>query len=909
MGQFLIILLFLSVGFLNGSISAIAANRVALVIGNSAYQHTRVLRNPGPDAKAIAETFKKIGFDVSLKRDLTYKQLRNALRVFGRKARSAEMAVVYYAGHGMELGKHNWLVPVDARIKRDDEVEDEAVSLSYVLRKVQGASKLKLVILDACRNNPLASKMAMSSGLTRSVTRGLGRIEPESDGVLVAYAAKHGTRALDGDGRHSPYAAALLKHMATPGLDVRLMFGKVRDDVRKVTGKQQEPFIYGSLGGQPVMLVKGNKLASLPPAQSAESKLWARIENGGRLSDLQFYLREYPKGQYAPLARFRKQEILRGLKGWKLTPQVGHSSVVMSVSFSPDGQFIASGGSDGTVKLWEKETGLLLRTMTGHSFWAPVGFSPDGLLIVSSGSEGTVKLWDSATGRLLRTMTAPRSENIVDLVETIVSVSFSHNGQHIVSGDRFGKVRLWEAATGKLLRTMEGQDHSEVRVVGFSPDDRRIISGGEDKTIEIWDTASGKLLRTLKGHSETVFSVEFSPNGRFIVSGGLDDTVKLWDAQTGELKYSLTGHVKPVSSVSFSPDAKSIISGSMDKTIKVWDAASGRLQRTLTGHARGVASVKFSPDGIQLISGSYDKTVKLWNASTGELQRTLTGHLKWVSSVVFSPVGELLAWGSSDHTVILFDTSTGSPQLRRLIGHTDGVSSVVFSPDGKRLVSGSFDKTMKLWDVRTGQLLRTFTRRIGKVNSVAFSPDGHSVASVESYRDNKGHSWQVNLWNAQRGKLLRTFLGSREDGYITNEDSLVFSRNGQHISLHSIGNVRIAWDVTSGQRTVISSDTEIDMKTELRIWSGGNSTKSASGNERAEAVGSEVNIIKAKTGVRAFTISNLPGSEWMIYGHGRNNGRYVSSPGAHKYLRLVKGYEVKPVPEDYKAAFFDSDVK
>jgi hypothetical protein len=191
---------------------AMAESRVALVIGNADYRHARVLPNPKNDAEAIAALLRQIGFaagDVMLKLDLDYQALREEVRAFAGKATGADMAVVYYAGHGIEVGGENYLVPIDAKLTRDRDLEYEAVTLASVLDAVSEARKLKLVILDACRDNPLSHKISLKAGVTRKVTRGLERIEPQGD-VLVAYAAKAGTVALDGAGKHSPYAEALL---------------------------------------------------------------------------------------------------------------------------------------------------------------------------------------------------------------------------------------------------------------------------------------------------------------------------------------------------------------------------------------------------------------------------------------------------------------------------------------------------------------------------------------------------------------------------------------------------------------------------------------------------------------------------------------------------------------------------
>ena len=219
--------------------------RIALVIGNGAYTHVKALKNADGDAHAMAESFRRLGFEVIEKHDLALTQLIAELKSFGDKASAFDWAVVYYAGHGIEVGGVNYLIPVDAELSAASHVDDEAIPLDRVLSKVEGAHKLRLVILDACRENPFIAKMASNSS-TRSVGRGLARVEPSS-GVLVAYSARDGQVAQDGDGDNSPFAKALIDHLSEPGLEINKLFRKVRDDVRSNTNGQQEPFTYGSL--------------------------------------------------------------------------------------------------------------------------------------------------------------------------------------------------------------------------------------------------------------------------------------------------------------------------------------------------------------------------------------------------------------------------------------------------------------------------------------------------------------------------------------------------------------------------------------------------------------------------------------------------------------------------------------
>jgi tetratricopeptide (TPR) repeat protein len=226
-----------------------AAPRVALVIGNGNYRAASPLPNPQNDAGAVSKALNAVGFKVVVAQDLSREQFASVLKDFSAMADSAEWAVIYYAGHGIELGGNNYLVPVDAKFASDRDVSLEAVTLEQVLQSVEGASKLRLVILDACRDNPFAQKMIRSSG-SRSVGKGLGNIEPEGT-TLVAYAAKHGQTAEDGAGRNSPYASALVRNLQTPGLEINQVFRRVHDEVLAATGKRQQPFTYGALPSEP----------------------------------------------------------------------------------------------------------------------------------------------------------------------------------------------------------------------------------------------------------------------------------------------------------------------------------------------------------------------------------------------------------------------------------------------------------------------------------------------------------------------------------------------------------------------------------------------------------------------------------------------------------------------------------
>src|SRR5437899_2679301 len=290
---------------------AFAEKRVALVIGNSAYRNVAKLSNPANDAVAVAAMFKSAGFDtVESKLNLTVSELRKALRDFGNTSRDADVAVVYYAGHGIELDGTNYLIPVDATLETDADVLDETLSLDRVLFAVEPAKQLRLVILDACRDNPFAKTMKRTIA-SRAIGRGLAKVEPSSPNTMIAFAAKAGSTASDGDSKNSPFAAALVNHLTKPGLDLRKAFGFVRDDVLKATGNAQEPFVYGSLGGNDVTLVPAAPAAVAAPVDQ-DATMRRDYEFADRIGTKPVwdaFIEKYPSGFFTALAKAHRDKL------------------------------------------------------------------------------------------------------------------------------------------------------------------------------------------------------------------------------------------------------------------------------------------------------------------------------------------------------------------------------------------------------------------------------------------------------------------------------------------------------------------------------------------------------------------------------------------------------------------------
>ncbi|NEP34770.1 MULTISPECIES: hypothetical protein [Moorena] len=461
-----------------------------------------------------------------------------------------------------------------------------------------------------------------------------------------------------------------------------------------------------------------------------------------------------------------------------------HKDEIRSVTFSPDGKLIATASKDKTVKVWQRN-GKYIQTLTGHTGWVwSVRFSPDLKSLAASSEDGRVIIW-SLEGK------KPQIFKAHD--KAVLSISFSPDSKVLATGSFDNTVKLWRRDRNGLYKRkpLTIQAHEDaVFSVSFSPKGKLIATGSKDKTVKLWKM-DGTRYQTLgnddhESHQSTVTSITFSPDGQTLASASADNTVKLWN-RNGKLLETLTGHESTVWSVNFSPDSQTLASASADNTVKLWSRYGNELPIP-TGEENTVFSVSYSPDGQTIATASKNNTIQLWSLN-GQLQRTLTGHTDWVWGVSFSPDGKTIASASADKTAKLWNKN--GKLLHTLSGHEKVVRSITFSPDGKIIATASRDNTVKLWN-QNGILIRTLTGHTNWVNSVTFSPDGETLATASAATASSDPT--VKLWNVSDGKELKSF-----DGHTDWVFSVRFSPDGKTLASASRDKTVKLWNVSDGE--------------------------------------------------------------------------------------------------------------
>ncbi|HEY9880143.1 MAG TPA: AAA family ATPase [Leptolyngbyaceae cyanobacterium] len=475
-----------------------------------------------------------------------------------------------------------------------------------------------------------------------------------------------------------------------------------------------------------------------------------------------------PDGQR--LATSGKDGIARlwNLQGQEIAKLEGHQGSVEDVTFSPDGQRLATSGKDGIARLWNLQ-GQEIVKLEGHQGSVEnVTFSPDGQRLATSGKNGTARLWN-LQGKQLAVLEGHQGD--------VENVAFSPDGQRLATSGKDGTARLWNLQ-GKQLAVLEGHQ-GDVENVTFSPDSQRLATGGGDGTARLWNL-QGKQLAVLEGYQGDVENVAFSPDGQRLATGGEDGAARLWNLNGREI-VKLEGHQGDVETVAFSPDGQRLATGGEDGTVKTWNLQGKQLAK-LEGYQRDVENVTFSPDNQRLATSGSDGTARLWNLQGKQLAK-LEGHQRDVETVAFSPDGQRVATSGDDGTARLWDLQ--GQELVKLEGHQGSVLAVTFSPDGQQLATSGSDGTVRLWDLQ-GQELVKLEGHQGPVWAVAFSPDGQRLATGESDKT-------ARLWNLQ-GQEIAKFEGHQ--GFV---DAVAFSPDGQRLATSGADRTTRLWNLQGQQ--------------------------------------------------------------------------------------------------------------
>ncbi|MYF98831.1 hypothetical protein F4212_06790 [Candidatus Poribacteria bacterium] len=432
--------------------------------------------------------------------------------------------------------------------------------------------------------------------------------------------------------------------------------------------------------------------------------------------------------------------VLDSLSNTNIHTFEAHQAIITSLSFNTDGNILASGSWNDSIRLWDIVEGKQKLSIDGTIAMHNLTFNPTGDLLASSGPSGptyNIYLWDINTGEKWKELKGHTGH--------VLDIAFSSDLRTVASAAMDGTVRIWEVVSGQQKHIFPFH-YGNFTCFGISPDDKTVIAPTHNQTVCLWDIKSGQLVKTVgKESHHTVAEIAFNPTANVMATGSHGKFINVWNRETFELMDTFRWHKDLVSSIAYSPDGKTLVSGSKDKTVRLWDTDTLEEKHRLERHESGVTSVAFSPDGMTVASASNDRTVRLWDAETGGEKKVLEGHETGVTDVVFSPNGTTIA--STDNTVSLFlwDAKTGD-QTGIIDVEPPGARCIDFSPDSKVLVVGTLAGAVQLIDIATGVSLHKFQghNKNVTVTDIEFTSDGDKV--VSRYDDGVLYVWNVGAF-------------------------------------------------------------------------------------------------------------------------------------------------------------------
>lgn len=628
---------------------------------------------------------------------------------------------------------------------------------------------------------------------------------------------------------------------------------------------------------------------------------------------------------------------IAGAQPTSLFITTGHTGVVNSVAFSHDGELLATGSADNTVRIWNVRNAQVLRTLSFHlADVFAVAFSPDSKWLASAGYDQQVILWHVASGERLRTFKTH--------TQPVTDVAFSGNGRFLATASRDSTIHIWDVHAGVLRHRIEAH-RGRVTALAFHPNSLTLASLGNDHIVKIWNVETGRWVAELNHEGAPVTDVVFSPDGRLLATTALDGVVRMWRSGAWQMVRQLEAG-DAMNAVAFVPDGQTIGVATRNGDLRLWDVRSWQAVLTQSLHSSSMLSLAFSPtDGLAATSGSdgytniwhvarrefaarlpaqsaevldlashaddcvatahVDGSIKIWNVKRGRLERTIAAHAGPVWSVSIDPIGGHIASAGEDGAVKTWNRNTGR-LIRALRGHSGPVYSASLSPDSRRVASAGNDKTIKVWDRSSGRLLDTLEGHTARVWSVRFSPNGLLLASTSD-------DYSVRIWDSRSGALLHTLLGHAALVRLSS-----FSPDGARLASASSDNTVMIWDVRTGALVHTLSGHLSSVKTvcfspdgkllasggfgnlikiwDVRTWREVDELPGHSNDINALAFLSDsqslvssgpdgkIKLWRLPGKQPELTIVNLPDGEWLAYK--QNTLNYTGSRGAEAYAAV-----------------------
>ncbi|GAB5467666.1 MAG: hypothetical protein Kilf2KO_06960 [Rhodospirillales bacterium] len=533
----------------------------------------------------------------------------------------------------------------------------------------------------------------------------------------------------------------------------------------------------------------------------------------------------------------------------------GHVGQLGACAWSPDGRILASGGFDGTLRLWDVKRGEAKAVLIEHTGSVQAcAWSPDGRLLASGGSDRTLCLWEVESGALRTVLTGHAG--------SVQACAWSPDGRFLASGGFDGTLRLWEVESGAAGPVLTGHG-GWVQTCAWSPDGRVLASGGADGSLLLWDVESGLPLAVLNEHAGSVQTCAWSPDGRILASANSGSVLYLGDVESGKSQVILTGHVGQVEACAWSPDGRVLASAGDDDTLRLWDVDTGAPRAILTGHDGSVEACAWSPDGRVLASAGYEGVLRLWDAKSGTLHAVLIGHKDWVRACAWSPDGCVLASAGYDGSLRLWDAKSAALRTTLTVD-ADAVEACVWSPDGGVVTGVSSNGSLHLWDAKTCEALAVLAEHEGWVRACAWSPDGGVIAGACS-------DGSLRLWTAESGETLAVMTGHNDSAH-----ACAWSPDGRVLaSAGNDGALRL-WDVETGEPLAVLTGHE--GWTHACAWSPGGRVLASAGNDGT------LRLWDAESGVPRSVLTGHEG--WVQACAWSPDGRVLASAGSDGTLRL-----------------------